>query len=259
MHPSYRMSVLRKFRLGLRMFVNTLRIESGSSYKGHLAMALKLLELPPTIVGDVIECGTWKGASAANLSLVCKIVSRRLLIYDSFQGLPSGTPGDREAVYYQEGDYRGTLDEVRRNVRRYGAIDSVEFVPGWFNETLPHLRGPIVLAWLDVDLEASLETCIRHIWPVLVDQGYIFTDEATTLDDVALFWSERWWETHFQRTPPGLIGLGTFYAGPFAAMRTHPLQHGGTAAYTSKSMSGHWTLYQDELTPCDDRDPASLQ
>ncbi len=50
-------------------------------------MALKLLETPPEVGGIVIECGTWKGASTSNLSLVCKIVGRRLKIYDSFQGL----------------------------------------------------------------------------------------------------------------------------------------------------------------------------
>ncbi len=69
------------------MFVNTVRIESGSSFRGHLVMALKLLETPPEVGGIVIECGTWKGASTANLSLVCKLVGRRLKIYDSFQGI----------------------------------------------------------------------------------------------------------------------------------------------------------------------------
>ena len=78
-HPAYDLSFVKKMRLGLRMFLNTLRIETGSTYKAHLVMALKLFELPPPseVPGDVVECGTWKGGSAANLSIVCKIVGRQ--------------------------------------------------------------------------------------------------------------------------------------------------------------------------------------
>ena len=105
------------------MFWNTLRIPSGSSYKSHLAMALKLFEMDPQKPGVVVECGTWKGASAANLSLVCRSVGRQIHIYDSFQGLPAPQEGDREAPYYTAGDYCGTLNDVRRNISEAGAID----------------------------------------------------------------------------------------------------------------------------------------
>ena len=97
-HPAYRMDYLRCLGLGIRMFVNTLRIQTATSYKGHLAMALKLLEMPPELSGDVVECGTWKGGSAANLSLVCRIVGRKLLVFDSFEGLPPAIPGTERPV-----------------------------------------------------------------------------------------------------------------------------------------------------------------
>src|SRR6185369_1813210 len=151
-HPAYKMTFYRKFKLGFRMFLNKLRIPMGTSYKAHLAMAMKLLETPPDVPGDVIECGTWKGGSAANLSLVCKIVGRKLRIFDSFEGLPAGEAADREAQFYEKGDYMGTLEEVKSNISKYGAIECCEFVKGWFNESLPHLDFPILLAFLDVDL-----------------------------------------------------------------------------------------------------------
>lgn len=245
-HPSYRMGVAAKLQLGLRMFLNTLRIPTGTSYKSHLTMALKILETPPTVEGDVVECGTWKGGSAANLSLVCKIVGRRLRVYDSFEGLPAGRPTDREAANYQRGDYCGTLDEVRENIARCGALDCCEFVPGWFADTLPALTTPVLLAFLDVDLEESLATCIRGIWPNLVDEGYVFIDEAVSLDYCSIFFSERWWTENFKRPPPGLIGagvglaLGEFYIGPWGESHLHPLQHHNAGAYTSKSYSAHW-------------------
>ena len=251
-HKLYNMSLFRKFKLGFKMFLNTHRIPTGTPYKVHLAMALKILETPPNVPGNVIECGAWKGGSAANLSLVCRIVGRKLKVYDSFEGLPEGKSGDRQAKGYKKGDYLGTLDEVESNIRRYGAIECCEFVKGWFEDTLPKLDSPILLAFLDVDLEASLHTCVKHIWPTLVDQGYIFTDEAVGINYVALFYSEKWWRKYFNRTPPGLIGAGTglplggYYIGPYLERDNHPLQRASTGAYTQKSMSGYWAYYPED-------------
>ena len=249
-HPAYRMTWLRKFRLGLRMFFNMATIRTGTSFKAHLAMALKILETPPDVIGDVVECGTWKGGSAANLSLVCRIVGRRLRVFDSFQGLPEGDPSDREAAGYQKGDFCGTLEEVKANIRRGGAIESCEFVQGWFRETLPHLNSPVLLAFLDVDLEESLDTCVRGIWPHLIDTGYIFIDECLSTDYCSLFYSEEYWRRYFGRTPPGLIGagiglaMGDFYVGPSGQKTTHPMQHANAGAWTRKDMSGVWTYYR---------------
>src|SRR6185295_7305984 len=114
--------------------------------------------------------------------LVCKIAGRKLKIYDSFEGLPEGVPGDREAKHYRRGDFSGSLAEVTSNIRRYCRPESCEFVQGWFENTLPRLDSPVLLAFIDVDLEASLETCVRNIWPHLVDKGYIFIDEYVGVD-----------------------------------------------------------------------------
>ncbi|GAG44845.1 unnamed protein product, partial [marine sediment metagenome] len=163
-----------------------------------------------------------KGGSAINLSLVCRITGRKLKVYDSFEGLPDGEKGDRTATGYKKGDYLGTLEEVKMNIERYGKIEHCEFVKGWFNETLPKLDSPILLAWLDVDLEASLHTCVKHIWPNLVDNGYIFIDESIDTAYISLFYSEKWWQKYFNCSPPGLIGggtglpLGQYYIGPWS-------------------------------------------
>ena len=249
-HPAYKLGFFRKQWLGWRMFLNKLRVNTGTSYKSHLAMALKIFETPPEIAGDILECGTWQGGSAVNLSLVCKIAGRKLLIYDSFEGLPEGKSEDRQG-FYETGEYCGSLELVKQNIERYGAIEVCEFVKGWFDQTLPSLDRPILLAFIDVDLELSLETCVRYIWPNLTEKGYIFIDEYVGLDYCSIFWSEEYWKRYFDRTPPGLIGsgvglpLGEYYIGPWEETGNRPLHHPNAAAYTRKDFSGTWIHFPE--------------
>ena len=250
-HPAYKLTFFKKYALGFKMFLNKLRIKTGTSYKAHLAMCLLILETPPDVKGDIIECGTWKGGSAANLSLIARLTGRKLRIFDSFQGLPEGQPEDREG-FYATGDYCGTLDEVKSNITKYGAIECCEFIEGWFEDTLPKLNTPVLLAFLDVDLELSLETCVRNIWNNLTDQGYIFIDEYVGLDYCSIFWSERYWKTYFNTTPPGLIGsgvglpLGEYYIGNIHSNLNRPLHHPNAGAYTRKDYSGFWIHFPEQ-------------
>jgi O-methyltransferase len=245
--PEYRMTWLRKLWLGWRFFVNQVRIPTASTYKSHLAMALKLLEMPSSAPGVVAECGTWKGGSAANLSLVCKIVRRRLIVFDSFEGLPSADDKDREGRKYKVGEFAGTLAEVQRNIARGGELSVCEFRTGWFDDTLPDFKEPVALVYLDVDLESSLHTCLIHFWPLLATQGYLFTDEYLNIAYCSVFFSESYWRRYFNQSPPGLIGagmglaLGDFYIGPYEERGNHPAQHSTGAAYTRRDWIAEWT------------------
>ena len=60
-------------------------------------MATALLRTPRSKAGCVVECGTYKGGSATNLSLICRITGRKLHIFDSFEGVsaPSKLDGFR--------------------------------------------------------------------------------------------------------------------------------------------------------------------
>jgi hypothetical protein len=226
----------KKLGLGFKMFLNCRHIPVGTSYQAHLAIALKLLEIPPEIKGVVVECGTWKGGSATNLSLVCKIVNRRLLIFDSFKGLPSNKEG------YVTGDYNGTLKEVKTNIYKYGNLECCSFKEGWFKNTLPEVKEPIVLAFLDVDLKESLETCVKYLWNNIVEGGYLFTDESIGLDYVSLFFNEKWWLDNFNFPPPMLIGAGTglplgnYYIGSWEERKNYPRHSSSGIGYTRKKL-----------------------
>jgi O-methyltransferase len=249
-HDDYDMTTWRKMRLGYRMYRNTRHIWTGISYRAHLAMAVKLLELPPNFKGDVVECGCFRGGTTANLSLVCDIVDRHLYVYDSFEGLPDAVEGDQYASPMGARFLAAGLDQVSDHVRRHGAIDRCTFVKGWFADTLPHHDGKIALAFLDVDYQSSLNDCILNLWPHLHDRGFVFIDEYVLSDFCALFYSERFWSENFDRTPPGLFGggsgvqVGHFWLGPFGESSIT----GGSKsiAYTRKHFSGHWNFFPDD-------------
>jgi O-methyltransferase len=256
-HPAYGLTWPRKVKLAYRMWRTTRGVYTGTSYKAHLAMAVKLLQIPPEVEGAVVECGSYLGGSTANLSLACDVVGRDLIVYDSFEGLPPPTENDKYAKPDATGFLRAELEVVRDNVRRFGAIERCSFRKGWFSDTLPQHTEPIVLAFLDVDYQASLDDCIRNLWPHLTDRGYVFIDEYVLTDYCALFWSERYWRTHFDATPPGLIGAGSgvgvgqYYLGPFEEWNwgTEVPQSPTSVAYTRKDFSGYWGYYPDSQQP----------
>ena len=97
-----------KLRLVMRMYRNTRRIETGISFRAHVAMAAKILAIPPAQKGTIVECGSWRGGTTANLSLVADIVDRRLIVYDSFEGLPEPAPGDRWAHAFGTGAFKAS-------------------------------------------------------------------------------------------------------------------------------------------------------
>jgi len=190
-------------------------VPSGTSLLVHTILAREVLSVPPNLPGAVIECGVWKGASAASLSLVCQLVGRRLLVYDSFQGLPDTgmelytVPHNSAYGYLIGGMFAGSLDEVRANVVAYGAPEVCEFVPGFFADTMPRLAAPLVCAFLDVDLVSSNEDCLRAIWPLLAEGCAVYTDDAGNMAVARLFFDDVWWQANVGCPAPGLIGAGS--------------------------------------------------
>ena len=60
-HPSYGMTWRKKFGLEWRIYRNSTQVVTATSFKAHVAMAAKLLEVPPEQEGAVVECGSFLG------------------------------------------------------------------------------------------------------------------------------------------------------------------------------------------------------
>lgn len=226
-----------------------LRIENATGISEQAFLYSSILELPAHVRGAVVECGSYKGGTSAILSLACSRSGRALHIFDSFCGLPAPTAADDhhrlvgEALrhVYQEGSWAGSVEEVRQNIQRYGNIKLVEFHRGFFEDTLPKFNSPVSLAFCDVDLRASLETCVRYLWPLLSNGAMFFTHEAHHYEIASLFYDTEWWHTNLNCAPPGLVGAG----GGMGLVRNERGFYGSCLGYAIKNL--HPTAESVEL------------
>jgi O-methyltransferase len=193
----------------------------------HVPCAHTLRDLTPivrailsrrSVPGDVVECGCFKGGSTARLSLACAVAGRRLIVYDSFQGLPHPEPDDAEHQMgrrrtFRAGEYAGSLEEVRANVAAHGAINVCEFVPGWFEETMRRVPEQIAIAFVDVDLTESTRTAASALWPRLATGGVLFVHDVTDRKLRNLLESRDLWGDWLPREaafPTGDLSLARF-------------------------------------------------
>jgi hypothetical protein len=143
------------------------------------------------IPGDLVEAGVWRGGAAIFMRAVLaafRETGRRVWLADSFQGLPQPDPatfpldaGDR---HWELTPYLGIpLDVVRANFERYGLLDEqVEFLPGWFRDTLP--KAPIekiAVLRIDGDMYESTFEALMHLYPKVTVGGYVIIDDYGVL------------------------------------------------------------------------------
>jgi hypothetical protein len=182
-----------------------------------IEMAAYLLDL--NIKGPMVACGCFKGGSTAKLSLLAKQTQRRLFVCDSFQGMPSLPNGMTEITYagscdvpdstVYPGKFEVTLDEVKRNISEYGCIEVCEFVPGYFETTLPFLRIGPAFVYTDVAIISSARDCLKYLWPRLKYGGYWFTHEASYMEYILGTFDFAWWLEALGQPPPLIIGAGS--------------------------------------------------
>lgn len=125
------------------------------------------------VPGDVMECGTYKGFSACCLSGVCNYLGRRLIVADSFAGLPENSTDP----YYKKGDFCGQLEEVRANLEDFGRIEQVDFIQGFYESSLRGFNRPLCLLWMDVDLYESAMDILNNAYPLLSPGGALISHE----------------------------------------------------------------------------------
>jgi len=132
-----------------------------------------------SIAGDFVECGSYKGGSAAVLRAAMGL-GRRLWIYDSFQGMPPTTVEDGDEAKRFVGDCVGAKEDVIRILQATGA-HPVEYtlLEGWFKDTFLKSNIPECVALLhcDADWYESVTLVLETFYDRVTPGGAIILDD----------------------------------------------------------------------------------
>ncbi len=169
--------------------------ESMIGYEALLLVAYLLGQLSEEAVpGDFVETGVWRGGASIMARGAMKVMGdtfRKVWAADSFQGLPPPDPGkypaDEGDEHFLQPQLAVSLEEVRHNFKVYGLLDEqVEFLPGWFSDTLPKAAiEEICLLRLDGDMYSSTIEALEALYHKVSIGGFVVIDDYASVDGCA--------------------------------------------------------------------------
>ncbi|MGH3870125.1 MAG: TylF/MycF family methyltransferase [Pseudonocardiaceae bacterium] len=144
------------------------------------------IALSQKILGDIVECGVWRGGCAIFMRAVLNahnISDRTIWAVDSFEGLPRPDapkyPAD-QGYDLSQSDYLSVpLEVVRGNFDRFGLLDhQVQFLRGWFKDTLPTAPiAKIAVLRADGDLYESTLDILNNLYDKVSPGGFVIIDD----------------------------------------------------------------------------------
>ena len=148
------------------------------------------------IVGDIVECGVWRGGSmmAAALTLIeCGDTTRALHLFDTFGGMSPPTSKDiaidGQSAHALLGTQKktdpgsawcyATLDDVKSGMLSTGYdVARMHFIEGKVEDSIPkHAPQAIAVLRLDTDWYESTRHEMEHLFPRLVRGGVLIVDD----------------------------------------------------------------------------------
>lgn len=162
----------------------------------HLYMAVKATEKVP---GDLAEVGVYKGGSA---SLICEVKgSRRLHLFDSFEGLPKS---DQSDSMFMNGAYNSHQDQVEAVLQDY---DDCQIYKGLFPATATGIQEDrFSFVHIDIDLYKGTKDCLEFFYPRLNAGGIMLCHDYSTAKGVRKAIAE-----FFEDKPDAVIQLSGLY------------------------------------------------
>lgn len=141
-------------------------IEKGCQITGNSYQTFDLIRDKIPTTGLLLEFGVRNGYTITKIAEM--FPERNVYGFDSFEGLPEDWNNEAKGSY----SVVGRLPEVPSNV---------EFIVGWFNETLPEFKknhsSPIAFINVDCDIYSSTKTIFDELDKQIVDGTVITFDE----------------------------------------------------------------------------------
>jgi O-methyltransferase len=162
------------------------------------------------IPGDFVECGTFKGGSAALLSKHMT-PNRHLWIYDGFRGLPETTTPDGIEAKQWVGMFKASADDVKYIMETVKTdCSQYTIVEGDFEKTFSEsLPEHVALLHCDADWYRSVLLVLETFYPLIPKGGCVILDDFGFLEGCR----EAFYDFCFQhQEKPLLERLGTTQA-----------------------------------------------
>ena len=133
------------------------------------------------IEGDIVECGVYRGGSAAVLGWAMTKLDdqRRLWLFDSFAGMPPASERDGEYSQGLEGRFVGSVRETRALLARAGVPpERYRIIEGLYADVFPTLEPPpTALLHVDCDFYEPVKLVLDKFFPVLSPGGFVVLND----------------------------------------------------------------------------------
>lgn len=147
------------------------------------------------IIGDFVECGTWKGGSVMCMQkklMHLNHYDRNFWVFDTYEGMPEPDDIDKNFNKTAAQQLMDTEDkeksltwaysnyeETTGNILSTGyPSEKIKFIKGLVEDTIPQTQiDSIALLRLDTDWYSSTKLELEHLYPKLVKGGILIIDD----------------------------------------------------------------------------------
>ena len=140
------------------------------------------------VEGDLVEAGSWRGGASILMRATLDSLGadeRTVWVADSFEGFPvADAPELRQGDEMHGLEFLSIpLEKVMGYFARFGCENGIRFVPGFFQETMPQLRGRRwSIVRLDGDTYEATWVTLETLYPGLSAGGHLIVDDYGALE-----------------------------------------------------------------------------
>ncbi len=123
----------------------------------------QMLRLVSQVSGDMVECGTYIGATARLMVQACMPYGKKLHVFDSFEGVSE--PSAFDGTHWQKGFLSAGEDIVHAQLSRFATEGDYTLYKGWIPEKFHEVKDiKFSFVHIDVDLYEPTRDSIEFFY-----------------------------------------------------------------------------------------------